>query len=347
MSMDSLPKQVVVFGELMMRLQTKRNERLLQAREFDVYYSGAEANVAVALQFYGVQAHIVSCVPDTMVGQACLNYIRQFGLGIDHIKRCGSRLGIYYVETGVAQRASTVTYDRKGSAITELQKGDLDWKRIFEGKHWFHFSGTAPALGDNVAEVTREACEAAKQLGLTVSCDLNYRKFLWSQEKANRVMSSLMKYVDVLFTNEEEADKVFNLSASGSDVTQGKIDSRGYESVAIRLREKFDLTHVSISLRESLTATANVWSGMLYDGVHFHLSRKHRIEPIVDRVGGGDAYSAGVIYGLLAAHPLQDVVEFAAAASCLKHSIHGDFNLTSMDEVLNLMKGDGSGRIQR
>jgi 2-dehydro-3-deoxygluconokinase len=347
MSAKSPAKQVVVFGELLMRLQTKRNERLIQAREFDIYYSGAETNVAVALHLYGVQTHIVSSVPDSMVGQACINYIRQFGLGIDHIKRAGSRLGIYYVETGAAQRASTVTYDRKGSSITELRKGDFDWERIFEGKHWFHFSGTAPALGDNVAEVTSEACAAAKKLGLTVSCDLNYRKYLWPQEKANRVMSSLMRDVDVLFTNEEEADKVFNLSASGSDVTQGKIDSRGYEQVAVKLREKFDLTHVAISLRESLTASANIWSGMLFDGSNFHLSRRYRIEPIVDRVGGGDAYSAGVIYGLLAGHPLSTVVEFAAAASCLKHSIHGDFNLTSMEEVLSLMKGDGSGRIQR
>lgn len=347
MSTTPPPKQVVVFGELLMRLQTKHNERLVQAREFEVYYTGAEANVAVALTSYGMEAHIVSSVPDNMVGQACINYIRQFGLGVDHIKRAGARLGLFYVETGAAQRASTVTYDRRGSAITELRPGDFDWEKILRGKHWFHFSGTAPALGDNVAEIVREACAAAKRLGLTVSCDLNYRKYLWSQEKANRVMTPLMEHIDVLFTNEEEAAKIFSLTAPGSDVTHGRIDAKGYEQVAIALRERFGLTHVAVSLRESMNASANVWSGMLFDGSGFHLSRKYRIEPIVDRVGGGDAYSAGVIYGLLAGHPMQTVVEFAAAASCLKHSIHGDFNLTSMDEVLSLMNGDGSGRIQR
>jgi 2-dehydro-3-deoxygluconokinase len=347
MKQVSTDKKVVVFGELMMRLQTRDHERLVQARQFEVYYSGAEANVAVALSAFGIESHLVSSVPDNAVGQACLNYMRQFGFNLDHVRKNGFRLGIYFVETGVAQRPSTVLYNRKGSSITELRPGDFDWDRIFAGKSWFHFAGITPALSDSVATITLEACVAAKKRGLTVSCDLNFRKNLWTKAKAREVMTGLMEHVDVLFTNEEEAETVFGISAQGTDLHKGQISANGYEEVAVHLRDRFDFDYVSISLRESLSATINNWSGMLYNGKNFYTSRKYHIDSIVDRVGGGDAYSSGIIYGLLTGQDLQKTVEFAAAASCLKHTIPGDFNLVSFDEILALMNGNGSGRIQR
>jgi 2-dehydro-3-deoxygluconokinase len=340
-------KKIVFFGELMMRLSTKRHERIVQAREFEVSYSGAEVNPGVALVQYGVGAYLVSSAPDNAVGDACLAFMRQFNLNLDYVKRNGFRLGIYYVETGAAQRPSTFLYNRKGSSITELRPGDIDWDAVFDGKDWFHFTAITPALGDSVAELTKEACAVAKRRGLTVSCDLNFRRKLWSKEKAREVMGELLEYADVLFTNEEEAAAVFGIEARGSDVTAGKIAGHGYEDVAVQLRDRFQLQYVSITLRESISATANDWSGMLYDGNQFYTSRKYHIDYIVDRIGGGDAYSAGIIYGLLTRQGLQETVEFAAAAGCLKHSIHGDFNLVTFDEIVSLMNGDGSGRIQR
>jgi 2-dehydro-3-deoxygluconokinase len=340
-------KKVVLFGELMMRLSTKRHERIVQAREFDVLYSGAEANLGADLIPFGIQSYMVSSVPDNAVGDACLFYMRQFQINLDYVKRNGFRLGIYYVETGAAQRPSTFLYNRKGSSITELRVGDFDWDKIFEGKNWFHFTGITPALADSVADIVKEACIAAKKRGVTVSCDLNFRSKLWSKEKAREVMTDLMQYVDVLFTNEEEAATVFGIAARETDVKTGKISEHGYEDVAAQLHEKFGLKYVSISLRGSISATANDWAGMLYDGKTCYMSRKYRIDYIVDRIGGGDAYSAGIIYGLLTEQDLQETVDFAAAASCLKHSIHGDFNIVSFNEVMTLMKGDASGRIQR
>jgi 2-dehydro-3-deoxygluconokinase len=340
-------KKAVFFGELMMRLSTKRHERIVQSREFDVIYSGAEANLGISLVNYGLQSYMVSSVPDNAVGQACLNYMRQFGLNMDYVKKNGFRLGIYYVETGASQRPSTFLYNRKGSSITELRVGDFNWDEIFKGKHWFHFTGITPALADSVADITKEACIAAKKHGLMVSADLNFRRKLWSAEKARQVMTDLMQYADILFTNEEEAEVVFGIKARGTDVHSGKLDKHGYEDVACQLQEKFKLKYVSITLRESISASVNKWSGMVFDGKTFYTSRKYHIDNIVDRIGGGDAFSASIIYGLLTGQDIQDTVEFAAAASCLKHTIHGDFNLVSFDEVLALMKGDASGRIQR
>jgi 2-dehydro-3-deoxygluconokinase len=340
-------RKVVLFGELMMRLSTKRHERIVQAREFDVIYSGAEANVGVALAAFGIESFMVSSVPDNPVGQACVNYLRQFVLNLDHVRKNGHRLGIYFVETGAAQRPSTFLYNRKGSSITELCPGDIDWDGLFEGKHWFHFTGITPALAESVAAITTEACVAAKRKGVTISCDLNFRRKLWSPEKAREVMTGLMEYVDVLFTNEEEAETVFGIAARGTDVKGGTISARGYEDVAVQLHDRFPVSYVSISMRESLSATANNWSGMLYDGKRFYTSRTYHMDYIVDRIGGGDAYSSGVIYGLLTGQGLQESVDFATAASCLKHTIHGDFNLVTFDEVLALMGGDASGRIQR
>ena len=340
-------QKVVLFGELMMRLSTKRHERIVQAREFDVSYSGAEANLGVSLGGYGIECFVVSAVPDNATGDACLAYLRQFPVNLDHVRRSGSRLGIYFVETGAAQRPSTFLYNRKGSSITELRAGDLDWEAILDGKSWLHVTGITPALADSVAEITKEACAVARRLGITVSLDLNFRRKLWSPEKAREVLTDLMQYVSVLFTNEEEAATVFGVVAQDAEIAAGKVNTHSYGDVATRLYDMFDLRYVSISLRESLSATINDWSGMLYDGERFYTSRKYHIDYIVDRVGGGDAYSAGIIYGLLTGQDLQETVDFAAAASCLKHSIHGDFNLVSFDEVLALVGGDASGRIQR
>lgn len=340
-------KKIVLFGELMMRLSTKRHERLIQSREFDVLYSGAEANLGVALAGYGVGSYIVSSVPDNAVGEACLNYLRQFQVDLTHVKKKGERLGIYFVETGAAQRPSTFLYNRKGSSITELRSGDIDWNAVFKDKHWFHFTGITPALSDSVAELTKEAVTAASQRGLIVSCDLNFRRKLWSKEKARTVLTDLMQGVTMLFTNEEEAATIFGVAARNTNLNKGKVDRHGYEDVAAQLHQKFNLKYVSISLRESISATSNGWSGMVFDGNKYYTSRKYHIDYIVDRVGGGDAFSAGIIYGLLTQQDLQQSVEFAAAASCLKHTIHGDFNLVSFDEILALMNGDGSGRIQR
>ena len=340
-------RKVVLFGELMMRLSTKHHERIVQAREFDVIYSGAEANLGVALAEFGVESFMVSSVPDNAVGQACLNYLKQFDLNLEHVRKNGFRLGIYFVETGAAQRPSTFLYNRKGSSITELRSGDIDWDRVFAGKHWFHFTGITPALADSVAGLTREACLAAKRHGVTVSCDLNFRRKLWSVEKAREVMGGLLEHVDVLFTNEEEAETLFGIAARGTSISAGKISEHGYEDVAVQLAERFKLHYVSITLRESISATTNGWSGMLYDGKRFTTSRKYHMDYIVDRIGGGDAFSSGIIYGLLTGQDLQETVEFAAAASCLKHTIYGDFNLVTFEEILALMKGDASGRIQR
>jgi 2-dehydro-3-deoxygluconokinase len=268
-------------------------------------------------------------------------------VNLDHIKRQGSRLGIYFVETGAAQRPSTFLYNRAGSSITELRPGDLDWDSILDGKSWFHITGITPALADSVAAVAKEACAAAHRLGLTVSLDLNFRRKLWSPEKARDVLTDLMQYVSVLFTNEEEADTIFGIAAHGSSVVAGDMDAPGYQDVARQLHDTFGLRYVSITLRRSVSATVNDWSGMVYDGERFYTSREYHMDYIVDRIGGGDAFSAGIIYGLLTGQDLQGTVDFAAAASCLKHSIHGDFNLASFEEIVALMEGDASGRIQR
>lgn len=339
-------KAAVFFGELLMRLGTKGFQRILQANEFDVVYTGAEANCAVSLANYGLNAFVVSAVPETDIGQACINYIRQFGVNTDHVKRCGKRLGTFYLETGASQRPSRVIYDRAGSSITELKPGDLRWKEILAGKDWFHFAGTAPALGDSMPDVVEEACRIAKDHGLTVSCDLNYRSNLWSTEQAATAMSRLMEYVDVLCGNEEDAEKVFGIRARDTDVTSGKMDEAGYVDVATELSSRFNLKYVAITLRESISASDNNWSAMLYDQKNSYFSRKYAVH-LVDRVGGGDAFSGALIYGLLTGMASQEAIDFAAAASCLKQTIPGDINLVGYDEVMALVKGDASGRVRR
>lgn len=340
-------KKIIAFGELLMRLEPLGYERLVQAEQFRVRYTGAEANAAVSLVNFGMEGYAVSKVPDSEVGQACLNYLSRFGLHTEYVARGGDRLGLFYLEAGAAQRASKVIYDRAHSAIRECTPADFDWDAICAGKDWFHFSGTAPALGENVQRALEAGLQAAKKHGLWVSCDLNYRAKLWSSSEANRVMTGLMQYVDVLIGNEEDAEKVFGIRAQGSDVTQGRLVEDSYKQVAEQLQSKFGLKYVATTLRESISASANGWGGLLYDGAQHYLSRKYMISPIIDRVGGGDSFTGGLIYGLLSGLDPQRCVEFAAAASCLKHSIPGDFNMVSTKEVEALLGGDASGRVQR
>lgn len=338
--------RVVCFGEIMMRLSPPDYQRFVQAKSFDIVYGGGEANVAISLANFGIDSRFVTRLPANPLGDAALNELRRFGVDVTQIVRGGQRLGIYFAEKGAAQRASKVVYDRKASAISEAKPGDIDWAKVFEGASWFHFTGITPALGDSVAALAKGACEAAKKLGLTVSCDLNFRKNLWTRDKAGQVMAELMPHVDLLIANEEDAEKVFGIKAESSDITGGTLSREGYEKVAHGLVSRFGFKRVAITLRESLSASDNNWSGLLYDGGEFYASRKYGIH-IVDRVGGGDSFAAGLIYGIQAGLSSQECIDFAAAASCLKHTIEGDFNLASIDEVKALMAGDASGRVQR
>jgi 2-dehydro-3-deoxygluconokinase len=330
----------------MLRLAPEGYYRFVQADSLGAAYGGGEANVAVSLANFGLDAAFVSKLPAHEIGQAAVNKLRQFGVDTSRIVRGGSRIGIYFLEKGASQRPSKVIYDRAHSSIAEAGAGDFDWKAIFSGASWFHFTGITPALGDSVAAITREACKTAKAQGLTVSCDLNYRKNLWSRDKAGEVMGKLMEYVDVCIANEEDAADVFGIHADNSDVTGGKISREGYQGVAKALADRFGFKTVAITLRESLSASDNNWAAMLYDGKDAWFSKKYAVR-IVDRVGGGDSFGAGLIYGTLKAWGPQETIEFAAAASCLKHSIEGDFNLVSVDEVRKLAGGDASGRVQR
>lgn len=339
-------KKVITFGEIMLRLQTPGFKRFKQAQELEMVFGGGEANVAVSLANYGFDAQFVTKIPKNPIGEACISELRKYGVDTAKIARGGERLGIYFVEKGASQRASNVVYDRAHSAIAEADSADFDWDAIFDGADWFHFTGITPALSDGCAALCLEACKKAKEKGVQVSCDLNFRKKLWTSEKAGRVMGELMHYVDVLIANEEDAEKVFGIKASGTDVTSGQISDAGYQDVARQLVDKFGVKKVAITLRESISASVNNWAAMLYDGTSFYKSKKYAIT-IVDRVGGGDSFGGGLIYALLSGYTMQDSIEFAVAASCLKHTIEGDFNLVSVDEVKSLMGGDGSGRVQR
>lgn len=339
--------KVVGFGELMMRLSPPGQERFVQADKFEVRYTGAEANVAVMLAGLGFATYSVSRVPAHELGQACVNYVRRFGVNTDHVVRGGDHLGIMYLEAGAAQRGSKVIYDRDHTSIREASPTEFDWDAILQDADWLHFSGTAPALGPNVQAVLLEGLKAARARNVTVSCDLNYRAKLWSPDEARRVMTRIMEYVDVLIGNEEDAAKVFGISAQGSDVSRGDLVVDSYRLVAEQLAARFGFRFVATTLRRSVSASHNGWAGLLYDGTSHYLSRSYEIAPIVDRVGGGDSFTAGLIYGLVKGMARQDCVEFAAAASCLKHSIPGDFNLISLGEVEALLRGDGSGRVQR
>lgn len=338
-------ERVVTFGEIMLRLAPPGYQRFLQSPAFEATFGGGEANVAVSLSHFGAPATFITKLPANPIGDAAVGELLRHGVDTTRIVRGGKRVGIYYCEKGASQRASKVVYDRQGSAIAEAQPSEFPWKDIFAGAKWFHFTGITPALSDSAAQATLEACKAARAAGLTVSCDLNYRKNLWTPAQAQKVMAELMPHVDVLFANEEDAEKVFGIRAQGSDVASGHLGHAAYEDVAKQLIQKFGFKKVAITLRTSHSANDNGWAALLFDG-QAHFSREYDIH-IVDRVGGGDSFCAGLIFALLEGQTAAQAIEFATAASCLKHSIEGDFNLVSADEVRALVGGDGSGRVQR
>lgn len=338
--------EVVTFGEVMLRLAPENYLRFVQSEKYEATFGGAEANVAVSLANYGVDAAFVTKLPAHEIGQAAVNSLRKFGVDTTKIVRGGDRVGIYYCEKGASQRPSKVIYDRAYSSIATAKKEDFDWDKIFDGVEWFHFTGITPALSDETAEITLEACKKAKEKGITISCDLNFRKKLWSKEKAGKVMGEVCKYVDYCIANEEDAKDVFGIEADNTDINTGKLDRNGYISVAKKLTERFNFKGVAITLRESLSANDNNWSAMLYTNGEAVFSKKYAMH-IVDRVGGGDSFGGGLIYSLLNGYDAQKAIEFAVAASCLKHSIEGDYNMVSVSEVEALAKGNASGRVQR
>lgn len=341
-----MSKKVITFGEIMLRLAPEGYYRFVQAETLGATYGGGEANVAVSLANYGFDAKFVTKLPKHEIGQAAVNSLRKYGVDTSFIARGGDRVGIYFLEKGASQRPSKVIYDRAGSSIYTAVPEDFDWKAIFDGAEWFHFTGITPALNDGVAAICLEACKAAKEAGVKVSCDLNYRNKLWSKEKAGQVMGELCTYVDVCIANEEDAADVFGIRAENTDVYAGEVNHEGYRSVAKQLADRFGFEKVAITLRESISANDNLWSAMLYDGDDYFFSKKYKMH-IVDRVGGGDSFGAGLIAACLNGYDAQNTVEFAVAASCLKHSIEGDFNMVTVDEVLKLAGGDASGRVQR
>ncbi|MFA7107547.1 MAG: sugar kinase [Sphaerochaetaceae bacterium] len=338
--------KVITFGEIMMRLNPKGYLRFKQATELEISYAGGEANVAVSLANYGVNVGFVTKLPNNELGDSAENAVRMFGVDTSNIVRGGNRLGKYFIEKGASQRPSKVIYDRAGSSIAEAEVSDFDWDSIFEGVDWFHFTGITPALGGNNPEICLQACKIAKQKGITISCDLNFRKKLWTREEARKVMSKLISYVDVCISNEEDAYDVFGIKADNTDIESGKIDNEGYISVAKQINEKFGCSKVAITLRGSLSASVNEWAGMLYVDGKAYFSPKYTIQ-IVDRVGGGDSFGGGIIYSLLNNYSNQDTINFAVAASALKHTIEHDFNMVSVSEVKSLAGGNSSGRVQR
>lgn len=339
-------KKVVCFGEIMLRLAPPGYLRFEQAESFTAVYGGGEANVCVSLANYGIETSFVTKVPDNPIGQSAVNEMRRYGVDTKYMLKGGPRLGIYFLEKGASQRASKVVYDRANSSISTAQKGDFDWDAVFVGADWLHFTGITPALGDNVAEIVLECCKKAKEHKLTVSCDLNFRKNLWTSEKAGKVMAEFMPYVDICIANEEDAEKVFGIKAVNTDITGGKLSHEGYKDVARQLKERFNFSTVAITLRGSISASDNNWAAMLYKDGEYYFSKNYPVH-IVDRVGGGDSFGGGLIYALKHGYSNQDTLEFAVAASCLKHSVEGDHNHVTVGEVKALMGGDGSGRVQR
>ncbi len=338
--------KAVCFGELMLRLTPNLYDRFVQSEKLCATFGGGEANVSVSLANYGLDASFVSKLPSHEIGQMAVNSLRKYGVDTTDIVRGGDRVGIYYLEKGASVRGSKVVYDRAGSSIATATKENFDWNAILDCADWFHFTGITPALGDNVAEITLDALKVCKEKGITVSCDLNYRKKLWSKDKAREVMGTLMPYVDVCIANEEDADDVFGIKAEGTDVNAGKLNHEGYKSVAKQLADRFGFKYVAITLRESISANDNNWGAMLYDGVDYFFSNKYMLH-IVDRVGGGDSFGGGLIYSMMTGKANQDIIEFAVAASALKHTVEGDYNLVTVGEVEALVKNGGSGRVQR
>jgi len=345
-----MKEKVITFGEIMLRLAPPSKKRFIQARAFDAIYGGGEANVAASLANYGVAVDFITKLPSHEIGEACINYLRQFGVGIDKIVRGGDRIGIYFLEMGSSVRPSKVIYDRAHSSISEADPSDFHWDEIFKDAHWFHWTGITPAISQNLADICLEAVKSAKENNITVSCDLNYRSKLWKYGKEPiEVIPELVKYTDVAIGNEEDAEKVLGIRPPDTDVTSGQLDAENYRFVVEEMKKKYpNLSKIAITLRGSLSASHNSWSAILYDGLKLYKGPQYEITPIVDRVGGGDSFMGGLIYGLLTyGDDLQSALDFAVAASCLKHTIYGDFNLVSVEEVLKLMKGDASGRVSR
>lgn len=340
--------KVITFGEILLRLASQGYRKLFQNDIFETSFCGAEANVAVSLANYGIESCFVSKVPNNDVGQAALNSLRYFGVDISKVVKGGERLGLYYLEKGASQRPSKVLYDRAFSSLANADSKDFDWDKVFEGADWFHFTGINPALSKSMAKISLEACKAAQAKEITISCDINYRNKLWSHEEAKVVMAELMRYVDVCIGNEEDAERVFGIKADNTSVMQGKLDYQSYNQVAKEISRQFGCKYVAITLRTSLSASLNKWAGMLYFSKldEYYRSREYEIQ-VVDRVGSGDSFAAGIIFSLINDYNGQETVEFAAAASCLKHTQEGDFNRLTVEDIKNLMNGDCSGRVKR
>ena len=353
LSSDSKPStktnqapKVITMGEIMLRLSPTGFNRFVQADALELIFGGAEANVAVSLANFGMQSSYITKLPAHEIGQAAVNSLRRYGVDVSGIVRGGKRVGIYFLEKGASQRASKVIYDRANSAIAEASPSDFNWKEIFKGASWFHFTGITPALSKNAAEICLEACKTARSMDITVSCDLNYRKKLWTPDEAKETMSSICEFVDICISNEEDAEKVFGITSKNTDVSSGKLNEKGYKEVAAKLCKKFGFQKVGITLRESTSASENNWSAMLYTKGKAYFSKKYTMQ-VIDRLGGGDSFAAALICAELKGFKPQKQIDFASAASCLKHSINGDFNQVSFDEVLTLAQGDASGRVQR
>ena len=338
--------KIITFGEIMLRLQPPEHLRFLQCEQYQALYGGGEANVAVSLANFGEDVEFVTKLPTHDIGQGAVNSLRRYGVGTGKIVRGGDRVGIYYIEKGASQRPSKVIYDRAGSSLAQAVPGDFDWEAIFKGADWFHFTGITPAVGGHLPQICAAACKAARKHGVTVSCDLNYRKKLWSHEEAKKTMTALAEFVDVCIANEEDAKDVFGIEAEKTNIDGGKLNHDGYKDVAEQLAKRFGFQTVAITLRVSHSASDNSWAGLLHDGREHYLSKSYPVH-IVDRVGGGDSFAAGLIYSLRKGMQGTDALEFATAASCLKHTIEGDFNMVTVDEVNSLRNGDGSGRVQR
>ena len=341
-----MSKKVVTLGEIMLRLSTPDFKRFVQADTFDVTYGGGEANVAAALGNYGLNGTFVTKVPNNPIGQSAINHLRRYGVDTQFIARGGERLGIYFLETGASMRASQVVYDRAGASIADVKPEEFDWDKILDGADWFHTTGITPALSDKAAVLAEAALKAAKAKGITTSIDLNYRKKLWTKEKAREVMTKLCQFVDVCIGNEEDADTTLGFKAAHTDVTKGELNLDGYKDVFKQMKEKFGFKFIASSLRESHSASDNGWSALVYDGNDFYHTKKYNVR-IVDRVGSGDSFASGLIFGLVTGMSMPDAAEFGVAASAIKHTIPGDLNHATLAEVKDLMKGDGSGRVQR
>ena len=338
--------KLVGFGDFLVRLSPPGYQRLIQCNQFDINYTGAEANVCVSLSMMGIPTDFVTRLPDNDIARTGLATMRKFGVGVDHVVFGGERMGVFYLEKGASQRPSKVIYDRKFTSIAQAGIQDFDWEAIFEGAERLHITGITPALSDTMPQVFQYAVKEAKKRGVLVSCDLNYRKNMWTEAQAKACMEQVLPDIDLVIANEEDAEKVLDIRAAGTDVVAGKLNRDGYVDVARQICGKYGVPEVAITLRRSISASDNEWGALLYTGGQPYFSRTYAIH-IVDRVGGGDSFAAGLLYGKMKGFDPQKTVEYAAAASCLKHSIELDFNLSTVEEVTKLMEGDGSGRVQR